>query len=990
MLTLRILALLASVLSPAFLLAATAQSAPAASTSASPPAPPVQLSVFEVTSDKDVGYQAGNTTSGSRLNASLKDTAAAVMVFTPEFLSDFGVNSLADMVAYAPNMQVDMLDTSADANPQFLGGADLRDTRIRVRGLSASTSLDFFETGIPIDTYNTERLELSSGPNSILFGFGSPGGLVNIMTKRAQLNRNRTAVRFQVGQWRYARAELDHNQILIPGRVALRLNGLFQNSGGWRKYDYNDATRGAASLRLQPFPNTTIVANFENGQVLSHATRPINAFDAIALWRARGAPTKSDAAWVAADRVNGLNRNTVTRTLFVTDAGGASPFALTLSNAVNFRLLESTFEDINIPAVDRAGLTLLPREQLPYHVSTYGPGAMRDHNFDRVVATVEQRVTRDLTLEFAYNRDRSTQLVRTLQGNQLSFGGDPNTTIPNPNGSATPIANPNVGRVYMEGRWVSDFGEVDNDVFRGSAAWDLNLGKLGRHKLAGMAEHGTLRAYRYPIAQILVDENNVPLNNVAVPENAANFVWRRHYVTPGDFGTYYGGNGQQDFTVVRNGRTFRPVWINSSAAGGDIERTMKTLLAATQSSFWENRIVVTAGIRWDRIAFDQYGSTRLAATHPDVLAGRAIANTVKFTSEVEDTTRYEPVTSTQGIVFHATKLISLFYNHATNNAQPPLNARVLPDERLPEPFEGKSDDYGFMLNLLDGKIFLRATAYQTAQNKASGGTFVIGLNSGENNLVAPSTRILDTLLAAGRINQAEYTEHLIGDEANLTGTSDVRNKGYEVSTWFNVSKNFTAVLNFSYTQTDRSRIVPEFEGWFAREQAFWLSTPGAGSLVNATSNSSIDQEAASLQRVMDGVREFYGFGYGERPYKVNVSGRYAFHEGRLKGAFVGGGARWASEPKLGRELLGRTTEGLRILGRTLYGPEDFKMDAFVGYRRKISFLNRAPELTLQLNVTNLTDEDEVMPLRYNPTQSGYARVLLYEPRKFRFTVGLGW
>lgn len=189
------------------------------------PSTPVQLSAFEVTSDKDVGYQAGNTTSGSRLNSSLKDTAAAVMVFTPEFMSDFSVNSLADMVAYAPNMAVDMLDTAADANPQFLGGADYRDSRIRVRGLSASTSQDFFETGIPIDAYNTERVELSSGPNSILFGFGSPGGLVNIMTKRAQANRNRTSIRTQFGQWRYNRAELDHNQVIVPGKVALRLNG---------------------------------------------------------------------------------------------------------------------------------------------------------------------------------------------------------------------------------------------------------------------------------------------------------------------------------------------------------------------------------------------------------------------------------------------------------------------------------------------------------------------------------------------------------------------------------------------------------------------------------------------------------------------------------------------------------------------------------------------------------------------------------------------
>lgn len=975
-------------LTPALTLAQSISPSPASSATATPP--PVQLSVFEVSAEKDVGYQAGNTASGSRLNSSLKDTAAAVMVFTPEFMSDFSVNSLADMVAYAPNMAVDMLDTSADANPQFIGGADLRDTRIRVRGLSASTSTDFFETGIPIDAYNTERLELSSGPNSILFGFGSPGGLVNIMTKRAHLNRTRTSTRLQAGQWSYFRAELDHNQIVIPNKLALRLNGLFQDSEGWRRWDFSDASRGAVSLRFTPLPSTTLVANFENGELNAHVTRPITAFDSLRLWQARGAPTKSDAAWVAADRVNGINRNTVTRTIHVTDADGSAPFTLTTSNATNLRLLETTYEDLNIPAADRAGLTLTPWDTIPYSNSTYGPGSTRDTNFNRVVATLEHRLTRDITLELAYNRERAGQLVRTIQSNQLTLAGDPNTTIPNPNGSTTPIPNPNAGALYLEGRWVSDYGNTSNDVLRGSVAWTLDLGKFGKHQLAGMAEHGELRSWRYPMAQILVDENGVPLVNAATPENANNFVWRRHYVTPGDFSTYYAGNGQDSFTVTRNGRTYQPVWINASTAGGDIGRTMRTLLAATQSSFWNHRVIVTAGVRYDRISFDQYGERRFAATDPEVVARQRVANEVTFTGAIDDTTRYHPVTSTQGIVFHATKVVSVFYNHANNNSQPPLNARALPDERLPPPFEGVSDDYGFMLNLLDGRVFLRATAFHTAQNKASGGTFAIGLNSGENNLVAPSTRILDTLLAAGRITQAQYTEHLIGDEANLTGTSDVRNEGYELSTWFNVTKNLTGVLNFSYTKTDRSRIVPEFETWFDRERAFWLSTPGAGALVNATSNTSIDQEAANLQRVMQGIREFYGFGYGERPYKVNFSGRYSVTEGRLRGAFVGGGARWASEPKLGRELLGRDAAGNRILGRTLYGPDDFKMDAFVGYRRKLSRLPRSPELTLQLNVTNLTDEDELMPLRYNPTQTGYLRVLLYEPRKLRLTASLSF
>lgn len=970
-----------------------AQSLPPASpatTAATASGPqPVQLSVFEVTSDKDVGYQAGNTASGSRFNTALKDTAAAVAVFTPDFLSDFGATSLGDIVGYAANMQLDLLDTNADANPQFLGGSDLRDTRIRVRGLSASTAQDFFETGIPIDTYNTERLELSSGPNSILFGFGAPGGLVNVMTKRAQPARNRTAVRTQLGQWNFRRFELDHNQVLVRGKAALRLNGLLQDSDGWRTHDFNDSTRGALSLRLTPWSATTFTANYENGQLVSHVSRPANAFDSLALWRARGSPLKSDAAWVAADRANGIQRNTAVRNLYITDARGAAPFVVTTSNAANFRVLEASFEDLNTPAADRLGLTMVPRTQLPFDVSTYGPGARRDTNIDRAVATLEHRFGRDVTLELAYNRERAKQWVWAPVQNVTFLGGDPNTVIPNPNGSATPISNPNAGALYMETRWASDRGQTRNDVARASLAWSLNLKRLGTHQLAAMLEGGVLRAHRYPGVEILVDDRGVPIGNAALPENAANFVYRRHYVAPGDFATYFVGDPRQDFTVVRNGRTYHNTFIHNSVAGGDIERTMNTALAATQSTFLEGKLVVTAGVRRDRIKFDQHGDTRLSAADPDVLAGRAIANTVRFTREIEDSTRFRPLTSTAGAVFHATPVFSVFYNRANNNSQPPFNARVLPDETLPPPFDGQSADYGFMLNLLGGKIFVRATAFKTAQNKSTGGTFAIGLNGGDNNLVAPSTRILDALLAAGRITTAEHTAHLIGDEANLTGSSDVVNRGEELSVWFNLSRSLTGVVNFSHTVTDRSSIVPEFEGWFERENAFWHRTPGAGALTTVGA-ATIDQEAESLKRVMQGIREFYGFGYGERPFKANASARYTFTEGRLRGAFAGAGVRWQDKSKLGRALLGRAPDGSRILGETYYGPEDFKMDAFVGHRRKLSLGKLAPELTVQLNVTNLTDEDEFMPLRYNANKSGYVRALLLEPRKFRLTAGLSF
>jgi len=168
---------------------------------ADPAAAPVTLSVFEVRTDRDQGYQAANTLSGSRLNSSLRDTAASVQVFTPEYISDFAALGLADITAYSPNVSVDMLETSSDANPTFIGGSDLVDTRLVVRGLQASVSMDFFEAGYAVDSYNTERAELASGPNSILFGFGAPGGLVNVMTKRAQVGAAPLRVGSQPGDF---------------------------------------------------------------------------------------------------------------------------------------------------------------------------------------------------------------------------------------------------------------------------------------------------------------------------------------------------------------------------------------------------------------------------------------------------------------------------------------------------------------------------------------------------------------------------------------------------------------------------------------------------------------------------------------------------------------------------------------------------------------------------------------------------------------------
>src|SRR5690606_34381617 len=123
-------------------------------------------------------------------NTDLKDTAASISVLTSEFMQDIGATSLADAMKWSTNSQLDMGDTlglasNADAaNEPFTTFASFR-----VRGLPTTVTRNYFPWSMPTDIYNVDRVEEARGPNSILFGIGSAGGIVNVATKRARLDR---------------------------------------------------------------------------------------------------------------------------------------------------------------------------------------------------------------------------------------------------------------------------------------------------------------------------------------------------------------------------------------------------------------------------------------------------------------------------------------------------------------------------------------------------------------------------------------------------------------------------------------------------------------------------------------------------------------------------------------------------------------------------------------------------------------------------------
>jgi len=146
----------------------------------------IELSPFTVSASQDLGYLARSTLGGTRLDTPLGDIASQVSVMTPEFLEDIAATSLEDAMHYSLNVETqDDFASTSSGGTGFDGSIFSDDVRSRTRGLEQSTfTQDFFVSNVRQDSYSTERFTFASGPNAILFGLGSPAGLIDSGQKR--------------------------------------------------------------------------------------------------------------------------------------------------------------------------------------------------------------------------------------------------------------------------------------------------------------------------------------------------------------------------------------------------------------------------------------------------------------------------------------------------------------------------------------------------------------------------------------------------------------------------------------------------------------------------------------------------------------------------------------------------------------------------------------------------------------------------------------
>lgn len=256
----------------------------------------VELSPFVISSSKDLGYQATTTLAGTRLNTSLKDVGAAVSVYTPEFLADINVSKIEDILTYT------MSTEAGGQNGNFSGvsgenSAPVRDDPAsvnRVRALATATrTRDFFASDIPSDSFSFDSVTISRGPNAILAGVGSAGGVIDAALRKATFKDSyRVVSRFS--DHGSHREEGHLNKVIIPQRLALRLDVLNDDTFFRQKPAYAKDQRiytAVNYLVIDPkqkgssfLGRGTFRANYENGKIDGVPPDPITPTFTVGQW----------------------------------------------------------------------------------------------------------------------------------------------------------------------------------------------------------------------------------------------------------------------------------------------------------------------------------------------------------------------------------------------------------------------------------------------------------------------------------------------------------------------------------------------------------------------------------------------------------------------------------------------------------------------------------------------------------------------------------
>jgi catecholate siderophore receptor len=223
-------------------------------------AQPVQLGPVTVqdNADKNALNHAPPVT--TMPSSSLQDTPQAVTVISGETMKQQATSTLGDALRNVPGITIAIGEGGTLAGDQFkIRGFDAKDD-VYLDGLR-----DF--AAYTRDSFNYEEVQVLKGPSGLMFGRGTTGGAINIVSKTPYLG-DRTVGHIEGGNGAHFRATADSNYQLSE-TSAVRLNLMVTDTGVVDRDLVHSSRWGvAASVGLGLGTDTTFIASY----IHQHAT----------------------------------------------------------------------------------------------------------------------------------------------------------------------------------------------------------------------------------------------------------------------------------------------------------------------------------------------------------------------------------------------------------------------------------------------------------------------------------------------------------------------------------------------------------------------------------------------------------------------------------------------------------------------------------------------------------------------------------------------
>jgi len=201
-------------------------------------------------------WRATRSATATRTDTPIADIPRAISVVPAEVLEDLGEERIDRALDFAGGV----------TRGNNFGGMSLSGYNVRGFTTGAMFRNGFANnrgTNTAPDAATVERIEVLKGPDSGLFGKGEPGGLVNIVTKRAQAE---AFARFKIsaGRWQQYRGSADINTPLSQnGSVLARVNIAVEDNGSFRNHIFNKREVLAPTLSWKISANTRLTLDGE-------------------------------------------------------------------------------------------------------------------------------------------------------------------------------------------------------------------------------------------------------------------------------------------------------------------------------------------------------------------------------------------------------------------------------------------------------------------------------------------------------------------------------------------------------------------------------------------------------------------------------------------------------------------------------------------------------------------------------------------------------